>query len=82
MGDRRIKALHVDEFDEQHFARVAAALQAVGFPDDPDTVLIVGHGLLGHPAAPAKLRQLADVWAVLGNARVVDDRSRIVFELM
>ena len=81
-SDRRIKAFHVEEFDEEHFLRVANALRAVGLPDDDEMVLAVGHGILGHPAAPMKLRQLADVWAVLGDAKVIDGRQRVVFEVI
>ncbi len=81
MSDRRLKALHAMEFDETHYARVRNALEAVGFDTSDDVVLTLGHAILGHPAAAQKLRQLADVWAVLGNARPLDQGDRVMFEI-
>lgn len=81
MSDRRLMALHALEFDEAHYARVRNALEAVGFDAADDVVLTLGHALFGHPAAASKLRQLADVWSILGNARPLDHGDRIMFEI-
>ena len=74
-------ALHAHEYDEAHYLRVKNALEAVGFNASPDLVLAVGHGIFGHPAAAPKLRQLADVWSILGSARALDQGERVMFEL-
>ena len=79
--DRRLMALHETEYDEMHYLRVRHALEAVGFTTSEDVVLAVGHAILGHPAAAAKLRQLADVWSILGDARPMEQHDRVVFEI-
>lgn len=79
--ERRLKALHAAEYDESHFVRVRNALEAVGFPSSDDVVLVVGHALLSHPAAAAKLRILSDVWETLGRARTVEANERVMFEI-
>lgn len=74
-------ALHAMEYDESHYLRVKNALEAVGFIASEDIVFALGHTIFGHPAAPAKLRQLADVWSILGSARALDQGDRVMFEL-
>jgi len=74
-------ALHALEYDEAHYLRVRNALEAVGFNASEDIVLALGHTVFGHPAASAKLRQLADVWSVLGSARPLDQGDRVMFEV-
>ncbi|NND03960.1 MAG: hypothetical protein HKN91_14355 [Acidimicrobiia bacterium] len=81
MSDRRLMALHALEYDEAHYARVRSALEAVGIDAADDIVLTLGHAVFGHPAAASKLRQLADVWSILGNARPLDQGDRIMFEI-
>lgn len=81
MSDRRLMALHASEYDEMHYVRVRNALEAVGFTATDDIVLALGHVLLGHPAAAAKLRQLADVWSILGSARALEHADRVMFEV-
>jgi len=81
MSDRRLKALHASEYDKMHYVRVRHALEAVGFDASDDVVLSLGHVLLGHPAAAAKLRQLADVWSILGSARPLEHSERVMFEV-
>lgn len=82
MTERRLKALHAAEYDEDHYLRVRNALAAVGLPTTDDVVLALGHAVLAHPAAGAKLRQLADVWSLLGNTRTVNRDERIIFEVL
>ena len=74
-------ALHAMEYDEAHYLRVRHALEAVGFVPTEDIVLALGHTIFGHPAAAAKLRQLADVWSILGSARPLDQGDRVMFEI-
>lgn len=81
MSERRLMALHASEYDEMHYVRVRNALEAVGFDASDDIVLALGHALLGHPAAAPKLRQLADVWSVLGSARPLEHADRVMFEV-
>ena len=81
MSDRRLMALHALEYDEAHYLRVRNALEAVGFTATDDVVLALGHAVFGHPAAAAKLRQLADVWSILGSARPLDQGERVMFEV-
>jgi len=81
MSDRRLMALHASEYDEAHYLRVRNALEAVGFTASEDVVLALGHAVFGHPAAAAKLRQLADVWSILGSARPLDQGDRVMFEI-
>ena len=81
MSDRRLMALHASEYDEMHYVRVRNALEAVGFAATDDIVLALGHALFGHPAAAAKLRQLADVWSILGSARALEHADRVMFEV-
>ena len=81
MSDRRLMALHALEYDEAHYLRVRNALEAVGFNASEDIVLALGHTVFGHPAAAATLRQLADVWSILGSARPLDQGDRVMFEV-
>lgn len=81
MSDRRLMALHAMEYDDMHYHRVRNALEAVGFDASDDVVLTLGHALFGHPAAASKLRQLADVWSILGKARPLDQGDRVMFEV-
>ena len=74
-------ALHASEYDEMHYLRVRNALEAVGFTATDEVVLAVGHVIFGHPAAAAKLRQLADVWSILGSARALEHADRVMFEV-
>lgn len=81
MSDRRLMALHATEYDEMHYVRVRNALEAVGFDASEDVVLALGHAVFGHPAAAPKLRQLADVWSILGSARPMENADRVMFEV-
>lgn len=80
-SDRRLMALHAAEYDEAHYLRVKNALEAVGFMASADVVLALGHTVFAHPAAAMKLRQLADMWSVLGLARPLTEGDRVMFEL-
>jgi hypothetical protein len=82
MSERRLKALHAAEYDEDHYLRVRNALEALDLPATDDVVLALGHAVLSHPAASSKLRQLADIWSILGNARTITRDERIVFEVL
>jgi len=74
-------ALHACEYDEMHYVRVRNAMEAVGFSATDEVVLAIGHAVFGHPAAAAKLRQLADVWSILGSARPLENADRVMFEV-